>query len=153
MENDTATELTAGEMEGWLSYKIRLVQILAYRAFEERMAAYGRTPRYLGLLSIIEAHPGQPQSRLAEAVALRRSSLVTILDQLHAEGMVERRPSENDRRTNGVWLTRAGLLAVQRLREEASKHEKQLTKGLSGEELQIVSNALDRLVENLSRDE
>jgi DNA-binding MarR family transcriptional regulator len=153
MENDAEARLTAGEMESWLSYKIRLVQILAYRAFEARMSASGRAPRYLGLLSIIEAHPGQPQSRLAEAVALRRSSLVTILDQLQADGIVERRPSESDRRTNGVWLTRAGLKAVQSLREEAARHESKLREGLSNEELEIVSNALDRLVGNLSRSE
>jgi hypothetical protein len=39
------------------------------------------------------------------------------------------------------------------VREEAATHENKLKEGLSDEELEIVSDALDRLVGNLSRGE
>lgn len=151
MESEVETRLSAGKVDRWISYKIRLAQILAYRAFEERMADEGRAPRYLGLLSVIEAHPGQPQSRLAEAVALRRSSLVTIIDQLQADGLVERRASETDRRVNGIWLTVEGQRTVRTLRKAAREHENRLTEGLSERDVEQLADSLDHIVANLAR--
>ena len=141
--------LDAGEAEGTVGYKLRLAQILAFRAFEQRLAAEGRAPRYLGLLSVIRAHPGQPQSRLAEAVALQRSSLVPILDQLAADGLIERRPSTADRRANGVWLTPEGERRVRELMAEARRHDAQLTEGLTEAEAGTLLALLDRVVGNL----
>ena len=49
-DRDGAETLTAGDGEGQIAYKLRLAQIAAYRAFEERVTGYGKAPRYLGLL-------------------------------------------------------------------------------------------------------
>ncbi|MBO0902813.1 MarR family winged helix-turn-helix transcriptional regulator [Jiella sonneratiae] len=141
--------LTAGEAEATVGYKLRLAQILAFRAFEEKLSDRGRAPRYLGLLAIIRNHPGQPQSRLAEAVALRRSSLVTILDILAGEGLVERRPVRGDRRSNGIWLTKMGSRVVDELLAESRRHDAMLTEGLSQEEVGAALRALDRMILNM----
>ncbi|MBP0616075.1 MarR family winged helix-turn-helix transcriptional regulator [Jiella mangrovi] len=141
--------ISAGDAEATIAYKLRLAQILAFRSFEERLADRGRAPRYLGLLAIIQSHPGQPQSRLAEAVALRRSSLVTILDLLGEEGLIERRPSAEDRRTNGIWLTQAGEAMVAELLAESRRHDAMLTDGLSPAEIETTLRALDRMIANL----
>ncbi|MCA0942678.1 MarR family winged helix-turn-helix transcriptional regulator [Salipiger pacificus] len=142
--------LDAGEAEQTLGYKLRLAQILAFRGFEQRLTDYGRAPRYLGLLSVIRAHPGQPQSRIAEAVALPRSSFVTILDQLSAEGLIERRPSKYDRRANGLWLTPQGEDVVSRLMQEAQRYEAEMTRDMSPEEIASGLRVLQKLIDNLS---
>ena len=143
------SQLDAGAAEATIAYKLRLAQILAFRAFEEKLADRGRAPRYLGLLAIIQNHPGQPQSRLAEAVALRRSSLVTILDILASEGLIERRSSPQDRRSNGIWLTEMGDQVVTELLQESRSHDAMLTAGLSEEETQLTLRVLDRVIANL----
>ena len=145
--------LDAGEAEATIAYKLRLAQILAFRAFEEKLADRGRAPRYLGLLAIIGSHPGQPQSRLAEAVALRRSSLVTILDILTADGLIERRSSPDDRRSNGIWLTEKGEETVAELLAESRHHDAMLTAGLSREDIATALNVLDQVIENLRGNE
>jgi len=141
--------LLAGRAEGSIAYKLRLAQIAAWRAFEARVTGYGVAPRYLGLLMIIEANPGQPQSRLAEAVAIQRSSLVAILDQLEREGIVERRPSPRDRRSKSVRLTERGAAMLADLAAEADAHEAALTEGLSEAERATMAAALDRIVLNM----
>lgn len=147
---DSQLRLDAGEAEETLGYKLRLAQILAFRGFEQRLTDCGRAPRYLGLLSVIRAHPGQPQSRIAEAVALSRSSFVTILDQLSAEGLIERRPSDFDRRVNGIWLTPQGEELVARLMQEAQRYEAEMTRGMSAEEIASGLRVLQKLIDNLS---
>lgn len=132
-----------------LGYKLRMAQILAFRAFEERLTAYGRAPRYLGLLAAIREEPGLSQNRLAELVALGRSSLVNILDQLEADGLLARKPAPGDRRRNGVWLTALGDRTVDALLFEAQKEEELLTRGLAAEEVLALKNFLDKIIENL----
>lgn len=146
---ESVPRLDAGAAENTLGYKLRLAQILSFRAFEQRLRGYGRAPRYLGLLSVIRAHPGQPQSRLAEAVALPRSSLVTILDQLAAENLIERQSSDDDRRVNGVWLTAHGEAVVDALLDEAQKYEAEMTRGMSEEEIATALRLLQRFIDNL----
>ncbi|WP_353476243.1 MarR family transcriptional regulator (plasmid) [Salipiger sp. H15] len=147
---DIQPRLDAGEAEATLGYKLRLAQILAFRGFEQRLTDYGRAPRYLGLLQVIRTHPGQPQSRIAEAVALPRSSFVTILDQLSADGLIERRPSGFDRRVNGIWLTPAGEEVVAQLMQEAQRYEAEMTRGMTEDEIACGLRVLQRLIDNLS---
>lgn len=141
--------LTAGSQEQSIAYKLRLAQIMAYQAFEERVTGYGAAPRYLGLLCVIRANPGQQQTRLAETIAVQRSSLVTILDRLESEGLVERENCESDRRAKLVSLTTKGEEIVALLLKEADRHEELLCGNLSGDERQAVLSGLDRIISNL----
>lgn len=146
----TGDRLVSPAVSGHVSYKLRLAQIVAYRAFEGQVDGFGAAPRYLGLLWLIRDHPGQPQSRLAEAVALQRSSLVTILDKLEAEGLVERCAVADDRRMKQVWLTERGAGVLDALQDHAAAHEAALTQGLTPAEKDILLRALDQVIRNLS---
>ena len=141
--------LRGGDFDRSLGYRLRLAQILAYRNFEERITDHGATPRYLGLLGIVAANPGQPQNRLAEAVGLQKSSLVTILDRLEKDGILERRPVPEDRRAKGVWLTDHGEEVVAELSREALDHEDSLTRGISPEDRERLLDMLGQVIENL----
>ncbi|MFD1910682.1 MarR family winged helix-turn-helix transcriptional regulator [Halodurantibacterium flavum] len=142
--------LGSAAIDGQVSYKLRLAQIVAYRAFEGVVTGFGVAPRYLGLLWLIRDNPGQAQSRLAEAVALQRSSLVTILDRLEADGLVERRAVSGDRRMKQVWLTGEGKRTLDALIPLAEAHEAAMTAGLNEEERAVFLRALDQVVRNLS---
>lgn len=146
------TYLTARSLEKSLGYKLRLAQILAYRNFEERLknlTGYGVAPRYLGLLGIVMENPGQPQNRLAEAVGLQKSSLVTILDKLEQEGVLERKASQTDRRSKAVWLTAHGRKLVAKLFAIASEHETRVVSNIPAARQQELLAALDQIIENL----
>lgn len=143
--------LSAGPLGATVAYRLRVAQIAAYRRFEAVLDQYGSAPRYLGLLAIIGTEPGQPQSRLAEAVSLQRSSLVAIIDRLAAEGLVERRHTPSDRRVNAVWLTEHGHGVVAELVALAEQEEARLTAGLKGDERMELARLLDRVIENLQR--
>lgn len=150
MDNtEEAGKLVPGELEDTIGYQLRLAQLASYRSFEDALSRYGAAPRYLGLLAIIAQHPGQPQSRLAEAIKLSRSSLVAIIDRLEAEGLLRREASATDRRQNGVWLTKKGEKTVASLVEEARLHEEQLARGLNRAERDRLIRLLRRLNANL----
>lgn len=132
-----------------VSYRIRLVQIAAYKTFEARVSGHGAAPRYYGMLKLIEANPGVPQARLAEAIFLDRSSLVPILQELEREGWLERRASSQDKRVRRVFLTPEGAGRLVALERDVEQHEARLTAGLSAEDLDILHRLLLRLDDNL----
>jgi DNA-binding MarR family transcriptional regulator len=152
MDDTDPTALRPGELADFIGYRLRLAQIAAYREFEGSLARHGAAPRYLGLLAIIAHHPGQPQSRLAEAIALKRSSLVPIIDRLEGDGLVERRPSPNDRRYKSVWLTAKGWRTVADLTAKAKAHENRLTRGFTAGEREALLCLLGKVLLNLQQD-
>ena len=125
------------------------VEAVPSDAFRAQPARQGHAPRYLGLLMIIGANPGSNQSSLAEAVGLRRSSLVAILDQLERDGIVRRDPAPDDRRSKAVRLTGHGSRVLKELTEEAEAHEAALTRGIPEADLAILRAALDRIILNM----
>jgi MarR family transcriptional regulator for hemolysin len=52
------------------------------------------------------------QNALAEAVGIEGASLVRLLDELQASGLITREPDPADRRANAVNLTEAGWAVV-----------------------------------------
>lgn len=131
---DVAEAVEPEVLSGSVSYRIRLLQIASYKAFEQKMKGFGSAPRYFGMLKLIEANPGIPQTRLAEAIFLDRSSLVPILDALTREGWVERRGTPKDKRVRRVFLTPEGTGRLAVLEGQVNAHEAMVTAGLSVED-------------------
>ncbi len=132
-----------------VTYRIRLLQIAAYKSFEKVVTGFGPAPRYYGMLKIIEANPGITQTRLAEAIFLDRSSLVPILESLTKEGWIDRKDAPQDRRVRRVYLTELGQERLTALETEVDRHEAQITEGLSEEEKAQLVRLLGKLDANL----
>jgi DNA-binding MarR family transcriptional regulator len=123
--------LDPGALPGLLGYRLRLTQQAVFRDFAG--SVHGLSPGRVGLLVLIDANPGVTQSRLAEAVRRDRSTMVGVLDQLEARGLIERRRG-SDRRTNGLWLTRAGRSLLARALKAIAAHERRIAARLSAAE-------------------
>jgi DNA-binding MarR family transcriptional regulator len=134
--------LRPGPLPGLLGYRLRLAQQAVFRDFGESVSDLA--PGRVGILLLIDANPGVTQSRLAQAVGLDRSTLVGVLHGLAARGLVERRRGE-DRRTNGLLLTRAGRGLVAGLKRRIRTHERRVAARLSTEERTQLLALLEKL--------
>jgi len=73
------------------------------------VTSYGVSAAAAGpLLFIRRLGGGVRQVTLADYVGLEGASLVRLLDQLSAAGLVRREVDASDRRANALWLTEAG---------------------------------------------
>jgi DNA-binding MarR family transcriptional regulator len=142
-------ELDLGPLDDLVGYRIRILQIAAFKDFEGNVSAFGQAPRYFGLLQIVQCNPGLSQTQLAAAIHLVRSSLVPILDKLEAEGLVERRPSLTDRRLKCVSLTTKGARVVAALHPLVQAHEARLTHQFSAADKTRLLDLLKRANHNL----
>ncbi len=129
--------LKPGVLLGLLGYRLRLAQRAVFRDFASSVAEL--SPGRAGMLLLVEANPGVTQSRLADAVGLDRSTMVGVIDALEARDLIERRRG-SDRRTNGLWLTRAGRAFVARLKSRIEVHERRVAAHLTpGERDQLLA--------------
>jgi len=126
-----APGLAQGELASLVGYRLRRAQQELFRDFAASIPDL--SPGRAGLLMLIEANPGVTQSRLAQAMALDRSTMVGVLDALEARDWIERRKG-SDRRTNGLWLTRHGRALLLRVKRRIADHEARVTARLSAGE-------------------
>jgi len=138
--------LDHGLLPGLLGYQLRLSQQAVFRDFERAAEGLGVSPGRFGMLVLIEGNPGVSQSRLAQEIGLDRSTLVAILDALEDARLLERRAGE-DRRTNGLWLTRRGKGVVERMKGRVAAHEARVSARLSAAEQRQLLDLLRRLSE------
>jgi DNA-binding MarR family transcriptional regulator len=134
--------LRPGLLPGLLGYRLRLAQQAVFRDFAESVS--DMPPGRVGILLLIDGNPGLTQSRLAHAIGLDRSTLVGVLHQLQARGLVERRRGE-DRRTNGLHLTRAGRTLIEGLKRRIRVHERRVAARLTAEERGQLLALLEKL--------
>ena len=136
--------LAAGALPGLLGYRLRLAQQAVFRDFAD--SVHGLSPGRVGLLVYIDANPGVTQSRLAEAADRDRSTMVGVLDQLQARGLIERRRGA-DRRTNGLWLTRSGRSHLRRALAQIARHERRIASRLSAAERRTLLALLGKIAD------
>jgi len=79
----------------------------ASQQFGAALRPVGLKPRHLGTLIELR-HGPLPQQALGDAVGVDAAQLVGVLNDLEAEGLVERRRDPNDRRRHFVELSTAG---------------------------------------------
>ena len=129
--------LRPGGLPGLLGYRLRVAQQAVFRDYASSVGEV--SPGRVGILFLVEANPGVTQSRLARAVHLDRSTMVGVVDALEERGLIERRRGE-DRRTNGLWLTRAGRGLVERLKARIELHERRVAARLTNaERVQLIA--------------
>lgn len=75
---------------------------------ESAMAPLGLRPRHLVTLTLLRDGGAVPQQALAATLRIDRTNLVGLLNELEADGLVERRRSPEDRRRHVVALTGEG---------------------------------------------
>ncbi|NWN82473.1 MAG: transcriptional regulator SlyA [Halomonas sp.] len=116
---------------------------------DERLAPLGLTQtRWVTLYHLWRLGDGQPQCDLARAIGVEAPSLVRTLDQLSEQGLVERRPCDQDRRTKRVYLTAAAAPLLERIDDVVQEARDEMFAGLDTDEIATLGELLSRIEDN-----
>jgi MarR family transcriptional regulator, lower aerobic nicotinate degradation pathway regulator len=111
----------------------------------ERFEAAGFSVYHYGVLAVLDEGERETQATIADALAVDRSMLVGLLDQLEDRGMVERRRDPNDRRRQMVKLTPAGRRQLTEFRKMVEEIENEFLAALDEEERRTLHDLLLRV--------
>ena len=91
--------------DDYIGVVISDVARLIRTAFDRRVRALGITRAQWLALTRLHRHPGVSQSELADLMEIERASAGRMIDRMEANGWVERRALNGDRRVKRVYLT------------------------------------------------
>jgi len=121
------------------------------RALDRRLQPFGLTEAtWLPLIYLARAPEPMRQKDLAAALALDGSSVVRLLDALEAAGFIERHGEDRDRRAKIIVPTARGLAIAEQIETVSREVRRSTLTGLSGEQLEIATQILERICQNLA---
>lgn len=134
-----------GSLHQLTGYWLRRAQLNAFKSVNDFFAEYEITPGLFGTLEVVDRNPGLTQTAVATAMGNDRSAMVAIVDRLERRGLIERRPSATDRRSNALFLTPEGRAFQSHVRQQALEHNKAFFSFLTSEEHRIFCDVLKRI--------
>lgn len=125
---------------------------LIRRRFERRARQAGLplTRHQARTLLYIARNEGLSQAAVATMLDIEPIALVRLLDKLHEEEMVERRPHPTDRRIRTLWLTPIGWAVIGRVLAINAAVREEACAGLTAPAREVLMQALDLMRDNLA---
>ena len=130
-------------------FLVKDVSRLSAANFERHAVELGLTLAQCKVLAYLHHHEGVSQIQLAELTDTDPMTLVRILDKMEADGWIERRAHESDRRARKLFLRKPAQPVVNRIWEIADRARSEALSGLSAKERDKLMSLLERVHGNL----
>jgi DNA-binding MarR family transcriptional regulator len=113
--------------------------------FQRRMSGVGVQPRTYAVLMALATEDGQSQRQLSARLGIHRNAMVTVIDALEADGLVERKAHPDDRRAFAITLTDKARKLLPDLDKAGSALEDMIAAPLSAAERKTLRELLQRI--------
>ncbi|MCB2063427.1 MAG: MarR family transcriptional regulator [Novosphingobium sp.] len=133
-----------------ISLRISVLARNVRNYFDRRVAALGVTRSQWAMIAVVATNPGATQRMIADALEMSEASAGRLVDRLCNEGLLTRRPREDDRRAKAIYLSDAAEPLLEKLTVVARDSEDRMFKGFNDEELDTLQALLDRVYLNVS---
>lgn len=121
----------------------------AVHLMQERWGAiHGLTEGRLGILFRLYRCGDMPLGELADDLVTTPRNVTGLVDHLERDGLVERVPDSEDRRSVRARLTPSGRERIEAIWKEGIEHQFVMTKGMSKDELAQLRHLCLLVVEN-----
>ncbi|TDO59745.1 DNA-binding MarR family transcriptional regulator [Kribbella sp. VKM Ac-2571] len=141
MDEQTPTALS--ELPSWL---LTQSASQAHRIVTESFAAGGARAYHFRLLATLVEFGPASQATLGRRSSIDRSDVVAALNELEAEGYVERSPDPADGRRNVITITTAGKRQYRRLTTLVGKAQEEIFAPLSATDRTRLTTILGKLL-------
>lgn len=122
------------------------------RIYDRQLAPSGLSLAYAWPVVLIAEHAGMRQRELAERLDVEGPTLVRLLHQLTAMGLVTRRQDPHDQRANSLHLTPAGQAMAKRVRRTIDTVRARLLEEVSDRDLTDSLQVFETLRQAMARD-
>lgn len=130
-----------------LGFLLKRVQMAVFNDFIRTFATVDIRPAQFSVLTIIARNPGLKQSQVSNALSIKRTNFVPLLDTLEERGLVKRKLAATDRRSHALHLTAKGNALMKELTALWTEHEQRVRALLGDDGRERLMDLLGRLVE------
>lgn len=146
-EETSSKNVDLGSLPDFIGYALRRAQLTIFEDFIRSLETVGLRPAYFSVLIIIDRNPGLNQSEISAALGIQRTNFVNMADELQKRNLIVRHPSEHDRRSYALYLTREGKVLLDQALELQGEHEERLARKLGPGGREMLLPLLWKLVE------
>jgi DNA-binding MarR family transcriptional regulator len=125
-----------------LGYLLKHAQERLSGLTAEALAPFGVTGRQLAVLVAIDDRVPLSQQEVARRLGVDRTTMVSLIDELEAMRLVQRRPDAADRRRNVVALTPDGRATLDGASQASRDAERRFLGALPGPEAAALRRTL-----------
>lgn len=129
-------------------YRLQRTTSVSILRFKEVFAAHGLRRTTFSCLSLIVETPGLRQSQLGEALAIERPNLVSVIEDLHSQGLIQKKASPTDRRAYELSATTKGMKRFKEAYADVCELDAEIVDGLSDDESDVLMRALQKIERN-----
>lgn len=135
----------SSDLDSILGLRIRRAHGAVQRHFAEHHSDLGLTQKQISVLWLLGERPGAAQTDLARALDMDRATTMALVHSLEKRGLLDRTPSQSDRRRIAFALTPDGAQLLERAKEAIRDHERWLRGRFSNRELTQLKSLLERI--------
>jgi MarR family transcriptional regulator for hemolysin len=132
-----------------IALRLTVLARLLRSDFDRHVDDVGLTRSQWSLIAVAARKPGSTQRQIAEFMEMSEASAGRLIDRLEADGVLERRELEGDRRARAVFLTDAANPLLEKMSTMARTREERWFRGLTGEQITELGDLLGKLYDNM----
>ena len=106
---------------------------------------HGFTGSQWRVILALSINEGMNQKDIADMIFLETPTLVSAIDKMEKNGLVERKPDLEDRRNNKIFLTKKSKAMIEPLVDFILEFRKLVTKNVSAKDLEITKEVLQKI--------
>lgn len=145
LDNASSQASDDGSLDKFIGYALRRAQLKLFQNLITKLAAHDLRPAQFSALSIIDENPGLMQADLAKALAIEPPQVVPLLNKLEKRTLAVRVRCKPDKRSYGIFLSKAGESLLQELKANAAESDLESTQALSDQEREELLRLLKKV--------
>ncbi|MFV3308463.1 MarR family winged helix-turn-helix transcriptional regulator [Pseudomonas sp. NY15181] len=142
---EAASTALSSPLDNYVGYALRRAQLSVFQHLVNELAHFDLRPAQFTALAIIESNPGLMQADLARALSVEPPQLVPLLNKLETRALAVRVRCKPDKRSYGIFLSKAGEALLKQLKEVALQSDLEATAGLSDGEREQLLGLLQKI--------
>jgi MarR family transcriptional regulator for hemolysin len=134
-----------------IAIRISVLARLLRSDFDRRLSATNITRSQWSLIAVVAGRPGSSQRMIAEVLEMSEASAGRLIDRLCADGLLERRARDDDRRARAVYVTEAARPLLAKAAEVGKTNAERIFQGLDQNQLEELGQSLGMIYDNLAK--
>lgn len=130
-----------------IAFALRMAQLTVHEDLAGRLRPLELSLTQFSILRLIRARPTLSQQRIGDALRIKKSNLVALIDKLEELGLVTRAVAAEDRRAYALRLTRKGERRLEKAQQGYREHSEALDKLIASKQKNALLDALRKLTE------
>ncbi|MDD3500431.1 MAG: MarR family winged helix-turn-helix transcriptional regulator [Sulfurovum sp.] len=140
-------------MDHSLGFVLNRTALASKNRFNQMIKAYGISPEQWSVLYRVVEQGGISQKVLADSTYKDQGNLTRMIDKLIEKGYIRREADADDRRAVKLFATEKSVALAEAVAPLSGSHNESMTIGFSHEEKATLIALLDRVYQNLQKDE